>query len=95
MIALKRHSTAAILLALFLLLTGSLFATITMPSFFGDNMVLQQKTEAAIWGWAQANSTVRIITSWNKKKYTTKANASGKWKLEVSTPAAAGQPGNT
>ena len=66
------------------------FATITLPSFFGDNMVIQQQTGASIWGWAQANSTVQISTSWNRKKYTAKANASGKWKLNVSTPVAGG-----
>ena len=65
-------------------------AAITLPSFFGDNMVLQQQTTAAIWGWAQANSTVLITSSWNKKKYKAKVDASGKWKLKISTPAAGG-----
>jgi sialate O-acetylesterase len=53
-------------------------------------MVLQQQTNAAIWGWAQPGSTVGITTSWNKKKYTTNADASGKWKLKLSTPIAGG-----
>src|SRR3990170_793726 len=66
------------------------FATVTLPSFFSDNMVLQQQTGAAIWGWAQVNSTVQITTSWNRKKYTAKADASGKWKLKVTTPVAGG-----
>ena len=69
---------------------NAVFATVTLPSFFSDNMVLQQQTDAAIWGWAQSNSTVQITTSWNKKKYTTKADASGKWKLKISSPAASG-----
>ena len=73
MIALKRHSVTPILLALFLLLTGSLFATITLPSFFGDNMVLQQKTDAAIWGWARPGSQITLKPSWSKKNYSTKS----------------------
>lgn len=65
-------------------------ATITLPSFFGDNMVFQQQTDAAIWGWARPNTTVRITESWYKKRYTTKADASGKWKLKIITPVAGG-----
>lgn len=76
---------------LFLMLgKNASFATVTLPSFFSDNMVLQQQTNAAIWGWAQPNGTVRITTSWNKKKYTSIADASGKWKLKLSTPVAGG-----
>lgn len=79
------------LLVIFLVsLPVFLSATITLPSFFGDNMVLQQKTDAAIWGWAKAGSTVQIITSWNKKKYSVKADASGRWKTKISTPEAGG-----
>jgi sialate O-acetylesterase len=65
-------------------------AKITLPSFFADNMVLQQQTDAAIWGWAKANSAVQLTTSWNKKKYSVVADATGKWKIKVSTPAAGG-----
>lgn len=65
-------------------------AKISLPSFFSDNMVLQQKTEAAIWGWAKPNGTVQLTSSWNKKKYTTTADASGKWKIKILTPDAGG-----
>ena len=75
---------------LLVLAPGFLSATITLPSFFSDNMVLQQKTEAAVWGWAKAGSTVQLTASWDKKKYAVKAGADGKWKLSVSTPVAGG-----
>ncbi len=65
-------------------------AKIMLPSFFSDNMVLQQKTEAAIWGWAKANSTVQLTSSWNKKKYIVQSDQAGKWKLKISTPAGGG-----
>jgi sialate O-acetylesterase len=68
----------------------SISAKITLPSFFADNMVLQQKTDAAIWGWAKPNSSVQLTSSWNKKKYTTTADAAGKWKLKITTPDAGG-----
>src|SRR5687768_3208905 len=65
-------------------------AKIILPSFFSDNMVLQQKTEAAIWGWGKANSSVQLTSSWNKKKYTVQSDQAGKWKLKISTPVAGG-----
>ena len=67
-----------------------LTATVRLPYFFSDNMILQQKTDAAIWGWAKPGSTVLITTSWNKKKYNTTTNSEGKWKTKIATPAAGG-----
>jgi sialate O-acetylesterase len=76
----------------FVLILGSveLSANITLPYFFSDNMVIQQKTDAAIWGWAKPNSSVQVTGSWNKKRYTVKSDAEGKWKLKIATPAAGG-----
>ena len=73
----KNCKTVLLFISLFLLTQNFLIANITLPSFFGDNMVLQQKTDVAIWGWAKANSTVQLTSSWNKKKYTIKARSIG------------------
>ena len=70
--------------------TKALFAEVKLPAIFGDNMVLQQQTEAAIWGKAAVNSTVKVTTSWNNKSYTARADKDGNWKLKVSTPVAGG-----
>ena len=78
------------LLLLILILQTQSKAIVKLPYFFSDNMVLQQKTEAAIWGWAKAGSSVQITTSWNKKKYPTTTDADGKWKTKVVTPEAGG-----
>lgn len=81
-------------ISVFLLLlpaTSSLVRSeVKLPAIFSDNMVMQQQTEAAIWGTATANSTVRITTSWNKKSYSPRAGMDGKWKVRVSTPSAGG-----
>ncbi len=69
---------------------ASLLASIHLPSFFGNNMVLQQQTNAAIWGWATPSKTVTVTTSWNHKKYSVKADGNGYWKLAVATPVAGG-----
>jgi sialate O-acetylesterase len=63
-------------------------ADIRMPSIFTSNMVLQQQSDVAVWGWAKANATVTVLPSWNKKSYQTKAGADGKWMLKVQTLSA-------
>jgi sialate O-acetylesterase len=87
----KRIFSSSIALLIVLVITSeSLYGEVKLPAIFGDNMVLQQKTDAAIWGTAVNNSTVKVITSWNNKMYTIKAGGNGQWKVKVATPAAGG-----
>ena len=65
-------------------------AEIKLPAFFGDNMVLQQNTDARMWGTADASSTVTVTPGWTSEKYTTKADKDGKWKITIPTPSAGG-----
>ncbi len=65
-------------------------AKVTLPSIFSDNMVLQQKTNAAIWGITGAGKTVTVNTTWSNRKYTTMADKNGNWKLKVFTPSYGG-----
>ncbi|TDG35549.1 9-O-acetylesterase [Pedobacter changchengzhani] len=65
-------------------------AKVKLPSFFADNMVLQQKTKANIWGWATKSKAISITTSWNNKTYKSVASASGDWKVAVATPSYGG-----
>lgn len=65
-------------------------AKIILPPLISNNMVLQQQSKVALWGRADANTKINITTSWNKKSYSTTTNASGKWKIMVSTPKAGG-----
>jgi sialate O-acetylesterase len=66
------------------------FGKIKLPSIISNNMVLQQQSNAALWGTANKNSKVVIVTSWNKKQYESKADADGNWRTKVVTPAAGG-----
>jgi len=86
----KRIQSLLAFILLLVVFSGSLYAEVKLPAIFGDNMVLQQKSEAAIWGTAAINSTVKISTSWNGKSYSAKAGSDGKWKVKVVTPAAGG-----
>jgi len=76
--------------SLFLLISLSLFAKVELPVIFTDNMVLQQQTDAPVWGKASPGKTVEIVTSWDNQKYTTKAAADGSWKTSIKTGAAGG-----
>jgi sialate O-acetylesterase len=77
-------------LMIIIISSDALFAEVKLPAIFGDNMVLQQQTEAALWGTAAKNATVKITTSWNKKSYSARAGSDGKWKTKVTTPSAGG-----
>jgi sialate O-acetylesterase len=76
----------------FFLLLASLtcMAKVKLPAIFGDQMVLQQKNNVALWGKAKASTIVTIYTSWNKKSYTIKSKADSTWKIKVVTPSAGG-----
>ena len=67
-------------------------AEIKLPAIFGDNMVLQQQSQAYVWGWAKANSSVRVTCSWNRESYVAKSDGNGYWKLKVRTPVASYTP---
>lgn len=49
-------------------------------------MVLQQNTEAKIWGTASANAQITVTPSWNGKAYKAKADSQGNWEVMVQTP---------
>ena len=61
-----------------------------LASLFTDNMVLQQKSNVAIWGWSQPGKKITVQPSWTKKTASAIAGADGKWKTGVETPAAGG-----
>lgn len=53
-------------------------------------MVLQQKTDVAVWGWANPSEKVSITASWNKNTISVTADANGKWSTEIRTTSAGG-----
>jgi sialate O-acetylesterase len=79
--------------ALFVILVSSINlvqAQVKLAALFTDNMVLQQQSKAAIWGWTSPGKSVSITSSWNKKTVSAKAAANGKWKVFVETTVAGG-----
>ena len=66
------------------------FAQVKLPALFANNMVLEQHSEAAIWGWAAAGEKISITGSWNNKTVSVVADVSGKWKAKIQTASAGG-----
>ena len=75
-----------------LLSAASVNAKVSLPDQIGSNMVLQQQSDARLWGWAKAGASVQITTSWNNQTVSVKADANGKWVASVKTPAASYTP---
>lgn len=80
------------LILFFVLISSALYAEVTLPAFFSDNMLLQQNSQVNIWGKADANKSITIKTSWNKRVLKTTSDESGKWKITVKTPQSDGKP---
>ncbi|MCH5715042.1 sialate O-acetylesterase [Niabella hibiscisoli] len=74
----------------FLTISFTAFSAIRLPNIIGSNMVLQQKSETAIWGWSNPSEKIYITTSWNNQKDSVVADGNAKWKLNLKTPEAGG-----
>jgi sialate O-acetylesterase len=67
-----------------------LCAQLKLPAIISNNMVLQQNSKVALWGWAGPGEKVTITNNWNRKATTVTADASGKWLTYISTTKAGG-----
>lgn len=65
-------------------------ANISLPEIFSDNMVLQQKSEVPLWGWAKTGETVTIKADWLDKEIIVRVGSQGTWKVILTTPEAGG-----
>jgi len=60
-------------------------ADVRLPQIFGDNMILQQKTSNAVWGFAEPGEKVTVKASWGSEARAV-ADKSGRWKILLKTP---------
>ena len=67
---------------------SSLFADVSLPNFFGNNMVLQRDKPIPVWGWANANE--KITVQFNHQTKATKADKAGKWMIKLDKENAGG-----
>ena len=81
------------ILVLFVILFAAMFqmsAKISLPPLFADNMVLQQQSDAAVWGKSNPGAKVVIVPSWSRKKIIVRADQDGNWFARIATPVAGG-----
>ncbi len=85
-----QFTAAAVMLAAISLPSA---AKIELPDIVGTNMVLQQNTDAKLWGWATPGKVVTVTGSWNPEiKVTGKADSKGRWEVKLPTPEASFEP---
>jgi len=72
-----------------ILLPSSTSADVRLPAIVGDNMILQQRTGAPLWGWADPGERVTVAGSWGRQASTV-ADENGKWKTCLDTPSHSG-----
>ena len=63
-------------------------AKISLPQLFQSGMVMQRGKPIPVWGKADAGELVTI--QFNKKQYTTTADANGKWRIDLPKMKAGG-----
>jgi len=68
----------------------NLGAEIKLPYFFASDMVLQQLSNAPVWGKANPGTEIIIKTTWDKSIYKAKTDSKGDWKVILKTPVAGG-----
>lgn len=66
------------------------WAQVKLPAIISNNMVVQQQSDVALWGWAQPAEKVTIQASWLSKPVTVTAGTDGKWLTHVKTVKAGG-----
>jgi sialate O-acetylesterase len=63
-------------------------AKVSLPQLFQSGMVMQRNKAIPVWGKADAGESVTI--QFNKKQYTTTADANGKWRIDLPKMKAGG-----
>jgi len=73
-----------------LCLAPGAFSQVKLPSVIGSHMVLQQNSDAPVWGWASPGEQINIVTSWNNQSVPVTTGTNGKWFIKIKTPQAGG-----
>jgi sialate O-acetylesterase len=85
-----KSSIKTLILVAGIILTIPVTGQIKLPAVIGDDMVLQQNSEVAIWGWGDPGSTVRVNGSWSTDTAKTMVSNQSAWQVKLHTPSAGG-----
>lgn len=76
-----------------LLVTCLTARSLELPEIISSGAVLQQKSDARLWGWAKPGATVTVTPSWDNQPVSAKADpVNGRWEVTVATPQASYTP---
>ena len=65
-------------------------ASVTLPGYLSDNMVMQQQSVLKVSGRSTATGVVTVKPSWTKKQFTASIAADGSFAADIPTPKAGG-----
>ncbi len=71
-------------------LSSLAFADVKLPALFTDNLVLQQRKPAAVWGWATPDEDVSVRFAGQTQ--VTRADLDGKWRVTLDPLVAETKP---
>ena len=77
-------------MAIFMGLTVSAFAEVSLPKILGDNMVLQRNQPVPIWGTARSGERVTVRFAGQEKS--TNADGKGNWRVNLDPMEASAEP---
>ncbi|MCW3789522.1 sialate O-acetylesterase [Plebeiibacterium sediminum] len=71
---------------LFLFAEHTITANVSLPSIFGNHMVMQQNADVKLWGWGKPFENIKVTTSWSNDTLKTVVNNNGHWSFMLHTP---------
>ncbi len=86
----KNNNLSFVLMLILAITPAMIFAQVSLPTIFGDNMVLQQGKKVTIWGNAAPSEAVTVKFQKQTKK--TKADEKGHWSVQLDELTATKQP---
>ena len=66
-----------------------LLLALSLSHLFTDHAVLQQQSQAPVWGWGEPGKSVEV--AWNGARYRTTVQPDGSWRISLPTGAADGK----
>ncbi|HBR20675.1 MAG TPA: hypothetical protein DD726_10765 [Phycisphaerales bacterium] len=66
------------------------YSDVKLAVLFCNGVVLQQKSDAPIWGWASPGEQITINVDWQAGEFAAVADEKGDWKVILKTPQAGG-----
>lgn len=87
---LNRIATMLLFGILFFATSFRVNAELKLPALIADHMMLQQKSEVAIWGWSNPKTEIKVTGSWGSETVTIMSDKDGNWKGNIATPSFGG-----